>query len=76
MFQNKMVRTYTRKTQRQNWEPEAMQQAIAAVRGGMAINTASKQFAVPRMSLKRRVSGVNKVALNEKKSFGKCSARV
>ncbi|KAG5869181.1 hypothetical protein JTB14_023233 [Gonioctena quinquepunctata] len=50
-----MVRTYVRKTERQNWTIESMEQAIEASENGMCIRTASTTLNVPRMALKRRV---------------------
>ncbi|KAG5868792.1 hypothetical protein JTB14_001701 [Gonioctena quinquepunctata] len=50
-----MVRTYIRKTDRQNWTIETMEQAIEASENGMCIRTASTTFNVPRMALKRRI---------------------
>ncbi|KAG5873414.1 hypothetical protein JTB14_037833 [Gonioctena quinquepunctata] len=50
-----MVRSNVRKTKRQNWTIESMEQAIEAAENGMCIHTASTTFNVPRMALKRRI---------------------
>ncbi|KAG5864349.1 hypothetical protein JTB14_014470 [Gonioctena quinquepunctata] len=50
-----MVRIYVRKTERQNWTIESMEQAIEAAENGMCIRSASTTFNVPRMALKRRI---------------------
>lgn len=61
-----MVRTYIRKTDRQSWSTENVKNA----RNGLPVKTASRNFGVPRMALKRRVSGTNKAAVSDKKILG------
>lgn len=65
-----MPRKYVRKTARQNWSESAMITALDAVKNGMPYKTASKQFMVPLMSLKRRAKGKNVHALGGIKGLG------
>ncbi|XP_060804467.1 tigger transposable element-derived protein 6-like [Amyelois transitella] len=65
-----MPRNYQRKTDRQKWSEEAMSRALEEVKKGMPYKTASKQFSVPVMSLKRRAKGKNKVAVGAVKTLG------
>ena len=65
-----MPRNYTRKSSRGSWPEESMLKALDAVKNGMAFRTASKQFGVPVMSLKRRAKGKNKVATGAIKYLG------
>lgn len=52
----RMVRNYIRKTNRQEWSVENMQQAIASVlRQEMGLRKASVQFNVPKTTLQRAV---------------------
>ncbi|KAJ4430887.1 hypothetical protein ANN_19478 [Periplaneta americana] len=62
-----MVRTYKRKTNRQEWSEESMAAAIKEVQEGGAFKTAAKTHQVPVMTLKRRVKGINKKAAGHKK---------
>ncbi|CAF4935193.1 unnamed protein product [Pieris macdunnoughi] len=65
-----MPRNYIRKTTRQNWSETSMQSALDAVKDGMAFKTASRQFSVPLMALKRRTKGKNKLAMGAVKVLG------
>lgn len=66
-----MPNKYTRKTTQQSWDANAMREAIEAVkRGEMGFLKASKQFQVPRSTLKRRVKGANKIATGYTKGLG------
>ncbi|CAH1954405.1 unnamed protein product [Acanthoscelides obtectus] len=65
-----MVKKYQRKTQRQLWDEDKMQQAIEEVCRGLAYKTAAKNFGDPLMSLKRRCQGTNKLAVNKVKKLG------
>ncbi|XP_052741851.1 uncharacterized protein LOC128198807 [Bicyclus anynana] len=65
-----MPRIYIRKTNRQNWPEEQMQKALDAVRDGMPYKTASREFKVPVMALKRRAKGKNKIAVGSVKKLG------
>ena len=65
-----MPRNYIRKTNRGMWSEESMLKALDAVQKGMPFRTASKQFGVPIMSLKRRTKGKNKVAVGAIKYLG------
>jgi hypothetical protein len=40
-----------------NWRDEAMTGAIEAVKGGMGVNHAAKEFGVPTTTLRDRLSG-------------------
>lgn len=52
-----MVRTYVRKTERQNWSSESMLQAVlAVVNGEMGYKKAAQQFNVPQTTLERYVA--------------------
>lgn len=69
----KYASTYKRKTQQQTWDSESMEKAIRAVRNEeMGYLKASKEFEVPRSTLKRRVKGINKEAVENKKLLGSC----
>ncbi|KAK9703819.1 DDE superfamily endonuclease [Popillia japonica] len=54
---SKMPTKYRRKgtTTRGNWSEESLQNAIDAVKNGMAVMKASKNFGIPRKTLERRV---------------------
>lgn len=66
-----MPNKYTRKTTQQSWDASAMREAIEAVkRGDMGFLKASKQYQVPRSTLKRRVKGTNKIATGNLKGLG------
>ncbi|CAH2003933.1 unnamed protein product [Acanthoscelides obtectus] len=66
-----MPTRYTRTTQQQTWDSEAMEKAIRAVRNGeMGFLKASTVFGVPRSTLKRRVQGKNKHAVENVKILG------
>lgn len=65
-----MPRTYIRKTQRQDWDPNKMIKAIEAIQAGMPKKTAARQFGVPVMTLKRRVAGKNVNASSNIKCLG------
>ncbi|KAJ8729016.1 hypothetical protein PYW07_006712 [Mythimna separata] len=68
-----MSSTYKRTSQQQTWDPDAMEKAIRAVRNEeMGFLKASKEFKVPRSTLKRRVKGINKEAIEIKKILGSC----
>ncbi|CAF4935181.1 unnamed protein product [Pieris macdunnoughi] len=69
-FLQAMPRNYIRKTTRQNWSETSMQSALDAVKDGMAFKTASRQFSVPLMALKRRTKGKNKLAMGAVKVLG------
>lgn len=67
----KMPRKYERKSDQQTWDHVAMQNAIRAVKQDkMPFSTAAKQFNVPRNTLKRRVLGKNRDAVDDKKVMG------
>lgn len=52
-----MVRNYTRKTDRQKWDENAMSEAIEVVISGeMGFLKAARQFNVPKSSLERYVN--------------------
>lgn len=65
-----MPRTYHRKTERQSWDPQSMQQALDAIKNGMPIRSAAKSFNVPVMSLKRRTKNKNLMATENIKHLG------
>lgn len=65
-----MVRNRKRSSSQQNWSANNMLKAIEAVQNGMAWKTASKNFSVPRATLKRRVLNKNKDAVSNKKILG------
>lgn len=65
-----MVSKYKRKTEQQSWDPQAMQRAINAVKDGMPMQTAAKNYNVPRNTLKRRVLNKNQHAKDTNKVLG------
>lgn len=65
-----MVRNRKRSSTQQSWSSDNMLKAIEAVQNGMAWKTASKNFSVPRATLKRRVLNKNKDAVSNKKILG------
>ena len=70
-----MVRNYKRKSAKQTWSVENMRLAIESVRNGrMGYLAASKQFNVPRSTLRDRVKGKNKHVTEAEKGFGRQSA--
>ena len=52
-----MVRRYRQKSDRFKWEKSAMQNAIAAVKGGSTIRKAAREYSVPRSTLHRAIKG-------------------
>ncbi|CAK1590196.1 unnamed protein product [Parnassius mnemosyne] len=59
-----MPNTYKRTSQQQTWDPVVMEKAIRVVRKEeMGFLTTSKEFKVPRSTLKQRVKGINKEAV-------------
>lgn len=67
-----MVNKYRRKTLRQNWDPEDMKRAIAAVKcEEMGWLAASKQFDVPQATLRRRAQNKNKIVKGVDKGLGR-----
>lgn len=51
-----MVRNYVRKTERQTWSTESMNNAISVVlKKEMGFKKAAQQFAVPKTTLERYV---------------------
>ena len=68
-----MVRKYSRKTERQSWSEQAMENALSDIREGKAGTLkASKVYGVPRTTLQRRARGINKVAKGTVKHMGSC----
>ncbi|CAH1963744.1 unnamed protein product [Acanthoscelides obtectus] len=66
-----MPTRYTRTTQQQTWDSEAMEKAIRAVRNGeMGFLKASTVFGDPRSTLKWRVQRKNKHAVENVKILG------
>ena len=66
-----MPRRYNRKTERQTFDQDAMEQAInACSKGEMGYLKASQQFNVPICSLRRRVNNTNKRAIGSTKYIG------
>lgn len=61
---------YKRKTNRGGWSEDSMIRALDAVKKGMPYRSASKQFVVTVMSLKRRAKGKNKVTVGAIKYLG------
>lgn len=69
-----MVGKYVRKTNRQQWDENAMQRAIRAVKDGeMGWLKASRTFNVPFTTLRRRAADVNKRVKNVSKGLGRFS---
>ncbi|GLV33573.1 hypothetical protein CBL_21222, partial [Carabus blaptoides fortunei] len=57
----RMVRTYIRKTERQSWSAESMQQAIEAiVAGNMRYREAGVHYGIPKTTLERKVTKFKK----------------
>lgn len=70
-----MVGGYIRKTERQNWDGNAMQNAIQAVLNKeMGWLKASKTFGVPCTTLRRRATNANKNVKQSAKGLGRFSA--
>ncbi|XP_014677801.1 PREDICTED: tigger transposable element-derived protein 6-like isoform X2 [Priapulus caudatus] len=68
----KMPREYKRKSTRNSWDTVSMEQAITAVRSKeMGLKRASRQFNVPKTTLKRRVHDTNKKAKGASKVLGR-----
>ena len=66
-----MVRTYKRKTSRQSWSENSMEQAINDIRSGrLGYLAASKEYDVPKSTLERRVKDKNKRATGSTKGLG------
>ncbi|KAK0169796.1 hypothetical protein PV328_010437 [Microctonus aethiopoides] len=67
-----MVGKYVRKTNRQQWDPQAMENAIKAVQNGeMGWLKASKTFKVPSTTLRRRGCNANKRVRNNCTGLGR-----
>jgi hypothetical protein len=68
----KMVNKYKRKTNRQSWREEDMQNAIDSVnRNEMGWLLASKEFNVPQATLRRRARNKNKFVNSVSKGLGR-----
>ena len=72
-----MPRVYTRTTQRGNWLQENVLKAIDALQAGTPLSTASKQFQVPRNTLRRHFDNKNlkapgETALGKSTVLGSC----
>ncbi|XP_042204018.1 MFS-type transporter clz9-like [Homarus americanus] len=66
-----MPRKYVRISNRGGWNTEAMQNAISAVKEKkMGVKAASKEFNVPKTTLRRRVKEKNKIATGSTKMLG------
>ena len=49
-----MVRNYKRKTNRQSWSKDSMKKALHALENGTSLRAASKEFQIPKTTLRRR----------------------
>ncbi|KAL8585211.1 hypothetical protein ACOMHN_013226 [Nucella lapillus] len=49
------------------WTSDDMQKCLAAIEGGMGVNAASRQFGVPKPTIRRHRLGLNKYATGDKK---------
>ncbi|KAG5877635.1 hypothetical protein JTB14_030033 [Gonioctena quinquepunctata] len=66
-----MVRNHKRTTTQQSWDPRNMLRAIEAVENRkMGYKSASRNYNVPRSTLKRKVLGKNRDAVSNKKILG------
>ncbi|KAL8608290.1 hypothetical protein ACOMHN_042157 [Nucella lapillus] len=52
------------------WTSDDMQKCLAAIEGGMGVNAASRQFGVPKPTIRRHRLGLNKYATGDKKLRG------
>ena len=67
-----MPRNCARKTTRQSWPIKSMELALQAVESGqMGYLKASKEFGLPKTTLKRRHKGINKKATGSSKVLGR-----
>ena len=64
-----MVRNYKRKTNRQLWSKDFMKKALYALENGTSLRAASKEFQIPKTTL-RRFKHQNKHAKNHTKILG------
>ena len=63
------MRTYKRKTNRQEWSQESMEKAIdACLKGNMGYKKAATQFNVPRSTLRDRVKSAKATGKNAKQA--------
>ena len=65
-----MVRNYKRKTNRQSWSKDSMKKALHALENGTSLGAASKEFQIPKTTLRRRFKDQNKHVKNHTKIFG------
>lgn len=50
-----MPRTYTRKTNKGCWTPQQLQNAISAIRDGMSIRAAGREYGIPECTLRKKM---------------------
>lgn len=67
----KMVRSRERKTHKANWTEENLKRAIEAVQNGVSKKKASKDFGIPRSTLRDRLKSneISKPTLGRKPVF-------
>ena len=65
-----MVRNYKCKTNRQSWSKDSMKKALNALENGTSLGAASKEFQIPKTTLRRRFKDQNKHAKNHTKILG------
>ena len=65
-----MVRNYKRKTNQQSWSKDSMKKALHALENGTSLRAASKEFRIPKTTLRRKFKDQNKHAKNHTKILG------
>ena len=64
-----MVRNYKRKTNQQSWSKDSMKKPLHALENGTSLRAVSKEFQIPKTTLRRRFKDQNKHAKTIQKSL-------
>ena len=65
-----MVQNYKRKTNQHSWSKDSMKKALHVLKNGTSLRAASKEFQIPKTTLRRRFKDQNKHAKIHTKILG------
>ena len=65
------MRSYKRKTNRQDWNSDDMERAIIAVKSGQSIRSVVREYNIPKTTLRRRLCNKNKRVHGNEKGLGR-----
>lgn len=66
-----MPRTYKRKTNKGGWTAEQIQAAISAVKGGLSIRAAGREYKIPEATIRKKIKLGDNVDLTKNPHLGK-----